>query len=386
MVTEYISEWIFLTSFFYLSDPITYISIELTGPPIVYDDPNPCLSNPCGPNSVCRVHESQPVCSCVVNYIGRPPNCRPECTVNSECPSNKACINEKCRDPCVGACAFNAECHVHAHTPRCVCSVGYEGDPFSGCHKIVPSKTSINKICQVDDRTDLFVTILVKDEIPHPCNPSPCGANAICKERNGAGSCSCIPEYFGDPYVECRPECVMNSECPMNRACSNNKCVDPCPGLCGQRALCQVANHNPTCYCVDGHIGDPFVRCNPPPSKINQKWSDPRTHQLIPMVFVLKFVTTQSSILVYRLLVDHSVNAEQLTLMPFVLAYPITLEVLQIVDPNALSVRNVRLIGHASTWNVKIPVQELVACTLDVVWSITMLSAVAILDSWGIRL
>lgn len=73
-------------------------------------------------------------------------------------------------------------------------------------------------------------------DTPSPCANSPCGANANCKERNGVGSCACLPEYFGDPYTGCRPECVQNSECDQARACVNNKCIDPCPGVCPPNA------------------------------------------------------------------------------------------------------------------------------------------------------
>lgn len=99
-------------------------------------------------------------------------------------------------------------------------------------------------------------------EIPsEPCNPSPCGANAICKERNGAGSCTCLPEYFGDPYTGCRPECVINTDCARDRACVNNKCRDPCPGTCGINAECRVANHAPSCTCLPGYSGNPISAC-----------------------------------------------------------------------------------------------------------------------------
>lgn len=105
---------------------------------------NPCINNPCGPNSQCRVIGNQGACSCLPNYIGRPPNCRPECVINSECPSNKACINERCIDPCVGKCGHNALCSVVKHNPVCNCLSGYEGDPFTRCTVIpVTCKTLI---------------------------------------------------------------------------------------------------------------------------------------------------------------------------------------------------------------------------------------------------
>ena len=119
-------------------------------------------------------------------------------------------------------------------------------------------KCFYTKICF----TDLyFVSVPPRVEIVDPCNPSPCGSNAVCNNRQRAAACQCIPEYFGDPYVACRPECVVNSDCPSNKACQRNKCIDPCPGTCGINAQCQVRSHIPTCTCIEGYIGDPFTEC-----------------------------------------------------------------------------------------------------------------------------
>lgn len=104
-------------------------------------------------------------------------------------------------------------------------------------------------------------------EVPqNPCEPSPCGANAICRERNGAGSCVCLPEYFGDPYSGCRPECVLSTDCARNKACINNKCKDPCPGTCGVNAECRVSNHAPSCFCLQGFTGNALTACHPIPA------------------------------------------------------------------------------------------------------------------------
>lgn len=77
--------------------------IERDPPPKV----NPCHPSPCGPNTECKVVHDLPVCSCLANYIGSPPNCRPECTINPECPRDKACLRQKCVDPCPGVCGGN---------------------------------------------------------------------------------------------------------------------------------------------------------------------------------------------------------------------------------------------------------------------------------------
>lgn len=71
-----------------------------------------------------------------------------------------------------------------------------------------------------------------------------------------------MPEYYGNPYEGCRPECVLNTDCASNKACSNYKCKNPCPGTCGQNAECQVVNHLPMCSCYQGYTGDPFRFCH----------------------------------------------------------------------------------------------------------------------------
>lgn len=211
---------------------------------------NPCVPSPCGPHSQCRDISGTPSCSCLSNYIGIPPNCHPECIINSECPSSLACINDKCVDPCPGSCGSNARCEVIKHTPTCSCLEGYTGDPFTYCQQ---KPQEIEPIKQ------------------DPCNPSPCGSNAECV----SGICSCIQEYYGDPYRECRPECVLNSDCPKDKACLRNKCQDPCPGTCGQNAECAVINHISTCTCLQGYQGNAFVLCIPVPTDVPKNPCNP---------------------------------------------------------------------------------------------------------------
>lgn len=94
---------------------------------------DPCQPSPCGSYSECKNIENTPSCTCLPNYIGSPPNCRPECVNNAECSHNLACITQKCKDPCPGACGINAECRVISHTPNCFCINGYIGNPFVQC-------------------------------------------------------------------------------------------------------------------------------------------------------------------------------------------------------------------------------------------------------------
>lgn len=94
---------------------------------------NPCNPSPCGPNSQCKEANLQAVCSCIPGYMGSPPTCRPECIITAECSPNKACVNQKCIDPCQGTCGIGATCQVVNHNPICSCPQQMTGNPFVRC-------------------------------------------------------------------------------------------------------------------------------------------------------------------------------------------------------------------------------------------------------------
>lgn len=182
----------------------------------------------------------QAVCSCLPEFRESPPNCRPECIVSAECSQNRACIAQKCSDPCIGQCGQNARCNVINHSPICSCMEKYTGDPFSRC-----------TILKAPDY----------DAPPQdPCVPSPCGPYSQCRNIGAVPSCTCLPNYIGAP-PNCRPECTIRADCPSNQACMNQQCKDPCPGSCGINAQCIVKNHMPICTCLDNYVGDAFTQC-----------------------------------------------------------------------------------------------------------------------------
>lgn len=93
-----------------------------------------CQPSPCGPYSICNEHNGLAICTCIENYIGSPPACRPECTINSECDLDKACVNHKCVNPCASSiCGDQARCQAINHNPICSCPLGFTGDPFVRC-------------------------------------------------------------------------------------------------------------------------------------------------------------------------------------------------------------------------------------------------------------
>lgn len=140
------------------------------------------------------------------------------------------------------------------------------------CISIIRRFASISQISYFDcsNIINQILYFICTDTTPHPinvCQPSPCGPNSQCREVNHQAVCSCLPAYQGSP-PSCRPECVVSSECPSNKACINQKCVDPCPGPCGQNANCQTIHHSPICSCRNGFTGDAFSRCYPIPGTL----------------------------------------------------------------------------------------------------------------------
>ncbi|KAK8736180.1 hypothetical protein OTU49_004861, partial [Cherax quadricarinatus] len=233
--------------------------------------PDPCFQNPCGPFSSCRVVKQRPVCECLAGYYGAPPQCHPECLTNSDCPKYLACVNEKCVDPCVGTCGRLAQCQVVNHSPLCSCPQGYEGDPHIQC-LLIQTTTPRPIIVSTPHPSSPPPEITTH---PSPCTPNPCAQSAVCTPQGQYFECACLPGMFGNPYVECRAECIVDSDCARNKACERNKCVDPCKGVCGAQAECHVIMHKPVCMCPQHLTGDAYIACSPIPTSVTSTPASP---------------------------------------------------------------------------------------------------------------
>lgn len=224
-------------------------------------EPCPALE-PCQLPAKCLVVPSLPVrtliCECPEGYVSSGSGtCKPlqpvvrvgVCISDSECPSDKACINDICRNPCAGSCAPNAECRVKDHKPICSCEQGYDGNPEIQCVRIA---------CRADDDCVPTHSCINRQCVP-ACAENHCGDGARCFGINHDAVCECPPGFNGNPRIGCVPiGCRSNSECPDDRACINAKCENPCEttAACEINEICRVHSHRPECSCLTGYVPD----------------------------------------------------------------------------------------------------------------------------------
>ncbi|KAG8306562.1 hypothetical protein J6590_044542 [Homalodisca vitripennis] len=214
---------------------------------------DPCLGG-CGPNTVCLTVNEVSMCACKPGYIGHPFNeCYPkECMVNSDCPEQKECRDQRCEDACKDACGPNSICKGIKHRPICSCISGYFWKPLIGCQiknctmnsDCPEEKACINKHCE------------------DPCKDA-CGLNTICKVTKHRPICSCSPEHVWDPLIGCQEikECAIDEDCPSNHTCNNGECAETCNAVCGLNTICIIKNNHAACSCKPGFVGNPFLKC-----------------------------------------------------------------------------------------------------------------------------
>ncbi|KAJ8954751.1 hypothetical protein NQ318_011446 [Aromia moschata] len=285
-----------------------------------------CEEDVCADTATCVGEQHQPKCRCPAGTSGNPyvqcigllppPEPEPSCRSDSDCPSQQACINLYCVNPCASGhvCTQDQECRVldtlPLRTVMCQCPADTVVDASGRCVQI-----KIRPECQVDaDCSDKDKCIRgscieackvdncgvnalcnsfnhlavcscaywIQRKCSHsdctydkacrggycvnPCREDkPCANNAFCSVNNHAPVCKCPAGYVGNPQIECIAPpgptvgCSSNSECPKSESCINRLCVSPCN--CGPNADCKVVNHYATCFCQHGYSGNPQTGC-----------------------------------------------------------------------------------------------------------------------------
>ena len=236
---------------------------------------NPCLiDNICAPTAICSTIRHNAACSCPSGFVGDPlVLCSPkedpipelakvECKVDSDCPSGRACLDNRCRNPCyeLNACDITAVCSVVDTVPFrtmiCSCREGWIPDTDRSC---VPVETANPPGCVSDDEctnNEACINRICK-------NPCDCGQGSECFITGHKPVCRCPPGTVGNPQIACTPiGCQSDSECKDTEACSDGTCINPCllDDPCGANAQCYPQNHIANCRCNNGYEGDPSSR------------------------------------------------------------------------------------------------------------------------------
>ncbi len=91
----------------------------------------------CGTDAVCYGIQHRAVCECPPGLTGNPQVAcvQTACKSDSDCPSDRACINKKCVNPCAQSkdCVESAVCVPYNHKTDCSCPPGFTGDVATGC-------------------------------------------------------------------------------------------------------------------------------------------------------------------------------------------------------------------------------------------------------------
>merc|ERR1712088_1012939 len=137
-------------------------------------------------------------------------------------PTQDACKDYQCVDPCAISCGQGADCTVQNHVAICRCPRGTTGDPFRNCRRFtreeICAPCGANTDCEVgpDDRPICRCRNSYRCEAA--CGQGVCGENANCQAINHRAQCSCPPDFLGDAYSRCYTECTRHSDCASNKA------------------------------------------------------------------------------------------------------------------------------------------------------------------------
>lgn len=192
-----------------------------------------------------------------------------ECKINSDCPYDKACINEHCLNPCISTtCGRGAECAVQVHVAQCRCPVGTQGNPLLSC---IAGVCQYNEDCADHEACDRL------NRVCRPvCEDDTCADTATCIGQQHQPKCTCPPGATGNPFIECtiprlppapQPECREDAECPSQLACINARCQNPCSlgHMCTPDQQCRVLDTLPLrtimCTCPPDSFTDASGRC-----------------------------------------------------------------------------------------------------------------------------
>lgn len=220
----------------------------------------------CGLNAECRIKDHKPVCTCRQGFEGNPEfECsKIECSINSDCPGTHVCRNQLCIPACQGEqCGSNAQCLAIEHRAVCECIPGHGGNARIACTPLgcrSDDECPTDKACVNGKCNDPCTTtaLCAQDELCKVYHHRP---QCACPPGTVPGKNGCESERH-------IPICISDADCPSQKACLRGECVNPCNATqpCGVNAFCSVRDTLPVrtmiCECLEGYTGNPAVQCD----------------------------------------------------------------------------------------------------------------------------
>jgi hypothetical protein len=150
------------------------------------------------------------------------------------------------------------------------------------------------------------------------------------------------------------------------------KCRDPCPGTCGQSAVCLVSNHIPMCSCPSGMQGDPFISCRPVPGNFFLKTANIFSGLILKSPFQLLLLLSLANLAH----VDQTASVEKSMTRQYVHVFLVSSGRHLLADLSVLLAQSVGRTKPASIKNAEILAQELVVLEQNAMSSTTIQFAV----------
>ncbi len=233
-------------------------------------------------NALCQTVLHRHQCSCPQCYSGQPlfeclritgcevegPARRVSCKENKDCPSNEACLERECVDPCAvnvavarasgtavaHSCEPLKKCVTRNHQPVCICKFGFYLTE-NGELSCAPEQME----CTADEECATSYACS-KGKCRNPCATDQplCDANKTCAVINHRPVCLCLEDC--NPSVSV---CLRDAGCSSDTVCRNYECIDPCVNItCPEGEHCFVDEHVPVCKaCAEGWTFDSKQGC-----------------------------------------------------------------------------------------------------------------------------
>lgn len=124
--------------------------------------------------------------------------------------------------------------------------------------------TYISAGCKTDSDC-VYDKACINSNCVNPCNIKSCGHGAECIVQAHRAHCICPMGTQGSPMISCvSVVCQYNEDCADHEACDrlNRRCRPVCEqDTCAEHATCLAQAHQPTCTCLSGFQGNPYIEC-----------------------------------------------------------------------------------------------------------------------------